>query len=98
MHQQSICGFVLIVLLLIVWLTVYFVLCSFLISELIRGQMLLSTIADGSKVDDYVVGSEAGCIPYSIILCFPQPCKSGKYWHCTYRDAHGDLSSSSTAT
>lgn len=86
MHNQSICGFVLIVLQFIIWVTLDFILCSYMISELIKGQMLLSTIADGSKVDDYVVGSKKRCMPYSIILCFPQPCKSGKYWHCIYRD------------
>lgn len=75
MHNQSICGFGLIELLFIVWVTLDFVLSSYLISELIRGQMLLSTIADGSKVDDYVVGSEKRCMPYSVVLCFPPPCK-----------------------
>jgi len=63
MRNHSICGFVLIVLLFIAWVTLDFILCSYLISELIGGQMLLSTVSDGSKVDDYVVGSETRCMP-----------------------------------
>lgn len=57
--------------------------------------MLLSTIADGNKVDDCVLQSEKRCVPYSITLCFSQPCTSGKYWHSICRDEDGDLLSSS---
>lgn len=69
-HNQSIWGFVWIVLLSIIWVTLDFVLWSYLISELIRGQILLSTNADGSKLNNCVVGSKRRHEAYRIFLCF----------------------------